>query len=169
MKFISPAHDPSPSAPRFPLSTLHSLLITLFFLSGCNLLLKPAEVELVGLAFSGERVVDLSVRIRNPNAVAVRASEVEYTVNIGPEVIGQGRTSEVIKLGPRGSVVTRFPLSYDLAAMVRAIPQLTRDTVVCQVQGSYRLEALLFRPKLRFAVERRVAVKHELLNILRGK
>jgi LEA14-like dessication related protein len=154
--------------PRFLHITLHSLLITLLLLApGCTLLLKPAEVELVGLSFPGESIVDLTVKLKNPNLLPAKVTRADYSVRVGDATIGQGRTSEVINLGARDSLVARFPLEYNLVALVQVLPQLVRDTVVCRVDGSYRLEALLLSPTIRFSTERRVAVKDKAVEALR--
>ena len=59
----------------------------------------------------------------------------------------------------RDSLVTRSPLSYDIAALSRVLPQILQDTVVVRVDGTYRLRSLVSRPKLSFSTERRIPVK----------
>lgn len=139
----------------------------LLLAAGCNLLLKPAEVELVGLSFPGESVVDLSVKLKNPNLLAAKVSRTEYSVRIGDVMVGRGRTPEVISLAGRDSIVVRFPLRYSPAALLSVLPQLPADTVVCRVTGSYRLEALLLRPTLQFSTERRVPVREKAAEALK--
>ncbi|MEO0081394.1 MAG: LEA type 2 family protein [candidate division WOR-3 bacterium] len=132
----------------------------------CGWMVKPAEVELVGLAFPGESVLDLSVKVRNPNSFSAKVSDVEYTVFIGSEAVGRGRANEVLSLRGRDSLVTCLPLSYDMAALFRVLPQLAQDTIVCRVDGTYQLEVLLLKPRMKFSVERRIAVKEKLLAVL---
>lgn len=85
------------------------LLLVLVVSCGCGWLVKPAEVELVGLAFPGENMVDLTVLIHNRNRFSARASDMEYKVSIGGEAIGQGHMPQVLSLGGRDSLVTHFP------------------------------------------------------------
>jgi LEA14-like dessication related protein len=145
-----------------------SLLLVLVICCSCGWLVKPAEVELVGLAFPGENMVDLTVLIRNRNRFSAGASDMEYKVSIGGEVIGQGHMPQVLSLGGRDSLVTHFPLSYDMAALSRVLPQILQDTVVVRVDGTYRLQSVLSRPKLSFSTERRIPVKARLGGIFRS-
>ncbi|MBN1460946.1 MAG: LEA type 2 family protein [Armatimonadetes bacterium] len=131
----------------------------------CSWLVKPAEVELVGLAFPGESIVDLSVKIKNPNSFSAKASNIEYAISIGSEVVGRGRSTEVLSLGAGDSLVAHLPLSYDALALLRVLPQLANDTTVCRIEGTYRLEVLVLRPRMRFAAERRVALKDRLREV----
>ena len=144
------------------------LLLVLVVCSGCGWLVKPAEVELVGLAFPGENMVDITVLIRNRNPFSARASDMAYRVSIGGEVIGQGHTPQVLSLGGRDSLVTHFPLNYDMAALSRVLPQVLQDTVVVRVDGTYRLRSVLSRPKLSFSTERRVPVKARLGGVFKS-
>ena len=145
-----------------------NLLLVLVVCCGCGWLVKPAEVELVGLAFPGENMVDITVLIRNRNPLSARASDMEYKVSIGGEVIGRGRTPQVLSIGGRDSLVTHFPMNYDMAALSRVLPQILQDTVVVRVDGTYRLRSLLSKPKLPFSAERRIAVKDRLGGILKS-
>ncbi len=144
------------------------LLVAALVLSclGCGWLVKPAEVELVGLAFPGESVVDLTVKIVNPNSFAVQASDLEYTVRINDETVGRGRRAEALGLEAGSSVVARLPLSYDLPALLRVLPGVAQDTIVCRVDGTYRLKALFAKPKLSFVSEYRVAARDRLRELL---
>jgi hypothetical protein len=144
------------------------LLLVMLVFCGCGWLVKPAEVELVGLAFPGENMVDISVLIRNRNPLSARASDIEYKVSIGGEVIGRGHAPQVLSLGGGDSLVTHFPLSYDVAALVRVLPQILRDTVVVRVDGTYRLRSLFSTPKLPFSTERRIPVKARLGGVFRS-
>jgi hypothetical protein len=144
------------------------LLLVLLVGCGCGWLVKPAEVELVGLAFPGENLVDISVLIRNRNLFSARASDMEYRISIGGEVIGRGHTPQVLSLGGRDSLVTHFPLSYDMAALSRVLPQILQDTVVVRVDGTYRLRSLLSAPKFPFSTERRIPVKARLGGVFRS-
>jgi hypothetical protein len=153
---------------RMPETMSKRLLLVIVLFCGCNWWVKPAEVELVGLAFPGENVVDISVLIRNRNLFSARASDMEYRVSIGGEVIGRGHAPQVLSLGGRDSVVTHFPLSYDMAALSRVLPQILQDTVVVRIDGAYRLRSLLSTPKLTFATERRIPVKARLGGIFRS-
>jgi LEA14-like dessication related protein len=144
------------------------LLLVLVIFCGCGWFVKPAEVELVGLAFPGENLVDIAVLIRNRNPFSARASDMEYRVSIGGEVIGRGHTPQVLFLGGRDSLVTHFPMSYDMAALSRVLPQILQDTVVVRVDGTYRLRSLLSAPKLPYSTERRIPVKARLGGIFRS-
>ena len=144
------------------------LLLVLLLFCGCGWLVKPAEVELVGLAFPGENMVDITVLIRNRNPLSARASDMEYKVSIGGEVIGRGRTPQVLSIGGRDSLVTHFPMNYDMAALSRVLPQILQDTVVVRVDGTYRLRSLVSRPKLSFSTERRIPVKARLGGIFKS-
>jgi len=144
------------------------LLLVLVVCCGCGWLVKPAEVELVELTFPSENMVDLAVLIHNRNPFSVKASEVEYQVSIGGEVVGRGHTPETLLFKGRDSLQTHFPIKYDAAALVRALPQIMQDTVVVRVDGTYRLRSLLSRPKLPFSAERRIAVKDRLGGILKS-
>ncbi len=144
------------------------LLLVLVVCCGCGWLVKPAEVELVGLAFPSENMVDLTVLIHNRNRFSARASDMEYKVSIGGEVIGQGHMPQVLSLGGRDSLVTHFPLSYDMAALSRVLPQILQDTVVVRVDGTYRLRSVLSRPKLSFCTERRIPVKARLGGVFKS-
>ncbi len=144
------------------------LLLVLIVGCGCGWLVKPAEVELVGLTFPGENLVDITVLIRNRNPFSARASDLEYKISIGGEVIGRGRTPQVLSFGARDSLVTHFPLSYDMAALSRVLPQILQDTVVVRVDGTYRLRSLLSSPRLPFATERRIPVKARLGGIFQS-
>jgi len=70
-------------------STSKYLLLVLVLFCSCGWLMKPAEVELVGLAFPGENVVDITVLMHNRNPFSARASDMEYRVSIGGDVIGR--------------------------------------------------------------------------------
>jgi hypothetical protein len=144
------------------------LLPILVLACGCGWLVKPAEVELVGLAFPGENMVDIAVLIRNRNPLSVRASDMEYRASIGGEVIGRGHTPQVLSIGGRDSLVTHFPMNYDMAALSRILPQILQDTVVVRVDGTYRLRSVLSRPKLSFSAERRIPVKARLGEVFRS-
>jgi hypothetical protein len=144
------------------------LLLVLVVFCGCGWLVKPAEVELVGLAFPSENMVDLTVLIRNRNPFSARASDLEYRISIGGEVVGRGHAPQVLFLGSRDSLVTHFPMSYDMAALSRVLPQIMQDTVVVRVDGSYRLRSLLSMPKLPFSAERRIVVKERLGGIFKS-
>jgi hypothetical protein len=151
---------------RMIVTLFRPLSLVLFVLCGCSWLVKPAEVELVELTFPSENLVDLTVLIHNRNPFSVKASEVEYKVSIGSEVVGRGRAPGVLLFKGRDSLKTHFPIKYDAAALVRALPQILQDTVVVRVDGTYRLRSLLSRPKLPFSAERRVSVKDRLGGIL---
>ncbi len=144
------------------------LLLVLVVSCGCGWLVKPAEVELVGLAFPNEDVVDITVLVRNRNSFSAKASDMEYRVSIGGEVIGRGRTAQVLSIGGRDSLVTHFPMNYDIAALSRALPQILQDTVVVRVDGTYRLQSVLSKPKLSFSTERRIPVKARLGGIFKS-
>jgi len=144
------------------------LLLVLVVCCGCGLLVKPAEVELVELTFPSENMVDLTVFIHNHNPFSVKVSGLEYRVSIGSEVVGRGQAPGVLLFKGRDSLQTHFPIKYDAAALVRALPQIMQDTVVVRVDGSYRLRSLLSRPKLPFSAERRIAVKDRLGGILKS-
>ncbi len=144
------------------------MLLVLIVGCACGWLVKPAEVELVGLTFPGENVVDISVLIRNRNLFSAKASDMEYRVSIGGEVIGRGHTPQALSLGAGDSLVTHFPLSYDLAALSRVLPQILQDTVVVRIDGTYRLRSLLSAPRLSFATERRIPVKARLGGVFRS-
>ena len=144
------------------------LLLGLVLLCGCGWLVKPAEVELVELTFPSENMVDLTVLIHNRNPFSVKASGLEYQVSIGSEVVGRGQAPGVLLFKARDSLKTHFPIKYDAAALVRALPQIMQDTVVVRVDGSYRMRSLLSRPKLAFSAERRIAVKDRLGGILKS-
>jgi len=153
---------------RMPGTMTRRLLLTLLVFCGCSWLVKPAEVELVGLAFPGENMVDITVSVHNRNQFSAKASDMEYRVSIGGEVIGRGRTSQVLSIGGRDSLVTHFPMSYDIAALSRVLPQILQDTVVVRVDGTYRLRSLVSRPKLSFSTERRIPVKARLGGIFKS-
>jgi len=144
------------------------LMLVLLAFCGCGWLVKPPDVELVGLAFPDENMVDLTVLIRNRNRFSASASGLEYRVSIGGEVVGQGHAPRVLSLGGRDSLVTHFPMSYDMAALSRVLPQIMQDTVVVRVDGSYLLRSLLSRPKLSFSAERRIAVKEKLGGVFKS-
>ena len=144
------------------------LLLVLVVSCGCGWLVKPAEVELVGLAFPDENMVDITVLIRNRNSFSAKASDLEYRVSIGGEAIGRGHTSQVLSIGGRDSLVTHFPMNYDIAALSRVLPQILQDTVVVRVDGPYRLRSVLSRPKLPFSTERRIPVKARLGGVFRS-
>ena len=61
-----------------------------------------------------------------------------------------------------------FPLSYDIAALSRVLPQILQDTVVVRVDGTYRLRSVVSRPKLSFSTERRIPVKARLGGIFKS-
>jgi len=151
-----------------PKSMPKVFLLVLAVFCGCGWLVKPAEVELVALAFPSENMVDLTLLIRNRNPFSVKVSEVEYRVAIGGEEVGLGHAPEVLLFKSRDSLETHFPVRYDPAALVGVLPQIMQDTVVVRVDGSYRLHALLSKPKLTFSAERRIAVKEKLEGILRS-
>ena len=151
-----------------PNSIPKNLLLVLLFCCGCGWLVKPAEVELVELTFPSENMVDLTVLIHNRNPFSVKASGLEYQVSIGSEVVGRGQAPGVLLFKGRDSLQTHFPIKYDPAALVRALPQIMQDTVVVRVDGSYRMRSLLSRPKLSFSAERRIAVKDRLGGILKS-
>ena len=151
-----------------PVTISRRFLLVLLVCCSCGWLAKPAEVELVGLTFPGENVVDISVLIHNRNLFSARASDMEYRVSIGGEVIGRGHMPQVLSIGGGDSLVTHFPLSYDMAALSRVLPQILQDTVVVRVDGTYRLRSLLSTPKLSFATERRIPVKARLGGIFRS-
>jgi hypothetical protein len=144
------------------------LLLVLVVCSGCGWLVKPAEVELVGLAFPSENLVDLTVLIHNRNRFSAKASDMEYKVSIGGEVIGRGHTPQVLSIGGRDSLDTHFPMNYDMAALSRVLPQILQDTVVVRVDGTYRLQSVVSRPKLSFSTERRIPVKARLGGVFRS-
>jgi LEA14-like dessication related protein len=144
------------------------LLLVLVVCSGCGWLVKPAGVELVGLAFPNENMVDLTVLIHNRNRFSARASDMEYKVSIGGEVIGRGHTPQVLSIGGRDSLVTHFPMNYDMAAMARVLPQILQDTVVVRVDGTYRLRSVVSRPKLSFSTERRIPIKARLGGVFKS-
>ncbi len=144
------------------------LLLVLVVCCGCGWLVKPAEVELVELAFPDENVVDITVLIRNRNPLSARASDMEYKVSIGGEVIGWGHSPQVLSIGGRDSLVTHFPMDYDVAALSRVLPQILQDTVVVRVDGTYRLRSVVSRPKFSFSTERRIPVKDRLGGILKN-
>jgi len=144
------------------------LLLVLVLFCGCSWLMKPVEVELVGLAFAGESMVDIAVLIHNRNPFSARASDMEYRVSIGGEVIGQGHTPQVLSISGRDSLVTHFPMNYDIAALSRVLPQILQDTVVVRVNGTYRLRSVVSRPKLSFSTERRVPVKARLGGVFKS-
>ena len=144
------------------------LLLVLVLSCGCGWLMKPAEVELVGLAFPSESAVDITVLIYNRNPFSATASDLEYRVSIGGEAIGRGHTSQVLSIGGRDSLVTNFPMNYDIAALSRVLPQILQDTVVVRIDGSYRLRSVLSRPKLQFSTERRIPVKARLEGVFKS-
>jgi len=144
------------------------LLLVLVVCCGCGWLVTPAEVELVGLTFPSESVVDITVSIHNRSRFAARASDIEYKASIGGEVIGRGRMPQVLSLGGRDSLLTHFPMSYDVAALSRVLPQILQDTVVVRVDGTYRLRSVVSRPKLAFSAERRIPVKARLGGIFKS-
>ena len=145
-----------------------SLLLVLVVCCGCGWLVRPAEVELVGLAFPSENVVDITVLIHNRNQFSATASDLEYRVSIGGEVIGRGHMSQVLSIGGRDSLATHFPMDYNIAALSRVLPQILQDTVVVRVDGTYRLRSVLSRPKLPFSTERRIPVKARLGGIFKS-
>ena len=149
-------------------TTSKRLLLALIVGCGCGWLVKPAEVELVELTFPSENWVDINVLIHNRNPFSVKASGLEYQVRIGSEVVGRGRAPGVLLFKARDSLKTHFPVKYDAAALVRALPQIMQETVVVRVDGTYRLRSLLSRPKLPFSAERRIAVKDRLGGILKS-
>ena len=149
-------------------SISRSLVLVLVVFCGCSLLVKPAEVELVGLAFPSENFMDLAVVVRNRNAFSARASDMEYRITIGGEEVGRGHTHETLSIRGGGSLKTHFPVRYDPAALVRVLPQITQDTVVVRVDGTYRLRSLVLMPQLQFSAERRIAVKEKLGGILKS-
>ena len=153
---------------EMPKTMSRRLLLILVVCCGCGWLVKPAEVELVEFTFPSENMVDLTVLIHNRNRFAARASDMEYKASIGGEVIGRGRMPQVLSLGGRDSLVTHFPMSYDVAALSRVLPQILQDTVVVRVDGTYRLQSVVSRPKLAFSTERRIPVKARLGGIFKS-
>ena len=144
------------------------LLLVLVACCGCGWLVTPAEVELVGPAFPGENMVDITVLIHNHNPLSARASDMEYRVGIGGEVIGRGRANQVLSIGGRDSPVTHFPMNYDIAALSRVLPQILQDTVVFRADGTYRLRSLVSRPELSFSTERRIPVNARLGGVFKS-
>jgi hypothetical protein len=151
-----------------PKAMSKGLLLVLVVSCGCGWLVRPAEVELVGLAFPSENMVDITVSIHNRNPFSARASDMEYKVSIGGEVIGRGHTPQVLSIGGRDSLVTHFPMNYDIAALSRVLPQILQDTVVVRVDGTYRLRSVVSRPKLSFSTERRIPVKARLGGVFKS-
>jgi LEA14-like dessication related protein len=151
-----------------PKSMSKRLLLVLVICCGCGWLVKPAEVELVEMTFPSENIVDLAVLIHNRNPFSVKVSGLEYQVRIGAEVVGRGQAPGVLLFRGRDSLQTHFPVKYDAAALVRALPQIMQDTVVVRIDGTYRLQSLLSKPKMPFSAERRIAVKDRLGGILKS-
>jgi LEA14-like dessication related protein len=95
---------------------------------------KLPEFALAGLdvrsASFSDVTVDVRVRVKNPNAFAVPAGQLDYALAIGgnPVATGAGRALERVAAG--GSAVVAIPVRVDLARAGRAAADLARGGAV---------------------------------------
>ena len=66
-----------------PDSMSKRLMLVLVLFGGCGGLMKPAEFDLVRLAFRSESMVDITLLINNHSQLSARASDMKHKVGIG--------------------------------------------------------------------------------------
>jgi LEA14-like dessication related protein len=143
-----------------------AVAVVLALLTGCGPAVKPVDVHLTGVTFSGTNEAVAQLVLANPNGFDLDMLGAEYRVMVGDNVCGSGRRDEPLHIGARDSAAAEFNLTVDYAGLARSLPMILKDTVAFKVDGSYTVKTIVGRRKLPFRAERTAAVKAEIGSML---
>lgn len=102
----------------------------------------PPEIKITNVSrrkvklLKGEAYVDVEISVTNHSpTISVHLDDLQYTVQLGERIAGQGHTEQKIKVEPKSSVVVTLPLYIDVDKPLKTL----WDVYVKQDAVSYRV------------------------------